>query len=42
MAPLNRKWVVEVAVGAQGPPVVIDQVRDQAGFVVFVKPYWTG
>ena len=42
IAPLTPERVVEVAISAQGPPVVVDQERDQAGFVVFVKPYWTG
>ena len=42
IALLPPEGVVEVAVGAQGPPVVVDQERDERGFVPFVKPYWTG
>ena len=42
IALLTLEWVVEVAVVAQGPPVVVDQVRDQMGFVAFVKADWTG
>ena len=34
--------VVEVAVSAKRPSVMVDQIRDQTGFVAFVKPYWTG
>ena len=42
MTLLPSEGVVEVAVSAESPPVVLDQRRDQTGFVVFVKPYWTG
>ena len=31
----------EVAVSAQGPPVVINEEGDQRGFMAIVKPYWT-
>jgi len=41
MALLPFEGVVEVAVSAEGPSVVIDQEGDQAGFVLFVKAYWT-
>ena len=40
LLPVER--VVEVAVSAQGPAVVVDQERDQRGFVAFVKADWTG
>ena len=42
MTLLPGERVIEVAVGAQRPAVVLDQGGDQAGFVVFVKPDWTG
>ena len=42
MGLLSREGVVEVAVGAERPAVVLDQGRDQTGFVVFIKPHWTG
>lgn len=42
IALLPREGVVEVAVSAEGPPVVVDQVRDQRSFVALVKPHWTG
>ena len=34
--------VVEVAVSAERPAVVLDKRRDQTGFVMFVKSDWTG
>ena len=42
MGPLTVERVVEVAVSAERPAVVIDQGGDQACFVVLVKPDWTG
>ena len=42
MGLLSHEGVVEVAVSAERPAVVLDEGRDQTGFVVFVKPYWTG
>ena len=37
-----RIRVVEVAVSAERPPVVLDERRDQTGFMVLVKSDWTG
>ena len=42
MGLLSREGVVEIAVGAQRPAVVLDEGRDQTGFMVLVKPHWTG
>ena len=42
MTLLRPERVVEVAVSAKCPAVVLDQGRDQAGFVVLVKSDWTG
>jgi len=41
IALLPAEGVVEVAVSAKRPAVVINQKGDQARFVAFVKPYWT-
>ena len=42
MTLLRPERVVEVAVSAKCPAVVLDQGRDQAGFVMLVKSDWTG
>lgn len=45
MAPLSERSaarVVEVAVSAKRPPVVINQKCDQAGFMTFIKADGTG
>ena len=42
MTLLRPERVVEIAVSAKRPAVVLDQGRDQAGFVMLVKSDWTG
>jgi len=38
---LAPERVVEVAVGAEGPAVMIDQVGDEPRLVPLVEAYWT-
>ena len=42
MALLTREGVVQVAVSAKRPAVVLDERRDQTGLVMLVKSDWTG